>query len=336
MNIYDIAQKSGVSIATVSRVINDNKNVSLKTRETVLRVIHESGYTPNAFARGLGLNTMKQVGILVSDISDTYYANEVAMLEKILCKSGFDVLLKCTGTDTETKKSMLVQMLKRHVDAVILVGSIMQEKKDNSHIRAAAEKIPVVMVNGYVKGKNIVSVHSNEKEGVCSCVHDMARARCRNLLFVFHDSTCSCEQKTAGFQRGLAECTGSGTPLIGKTVCIPGNFDAVVQGTVEYLHENPTDGIIGADDMVAVAVQKALLRLGKSVPLVGINNSVLAKAATPAISSIDNMAETVCCMAVQNLLDIFQGKRVPEETVVSTEFIERESFIRKNRQENLQ
>ena len=64
MNIYDVSKKAGVSIATVSRVINGNTNVSEKTKQKVLTVMKEIGYTPNVFARGLGLNTMKTIGIM--------------------------------------------------------------------------------------------------------------------------------------------------------------------------------------------------------------------------------------------------------------------------------
>ena len=70
MNIYDIASQARVSIATVSRVLNGKGNVSEKTRNHVLQVIEELGYTPNIFARGLGLNSIKMVGILCSDLSD--------------------------------------------------------------------------------------------------------------------------------------------------------------------------------------------------------------------------------------------------------------------------
>lgn len=64
MTIYDISEKAGVSIATVSRVLNGNANVKPKTKKKVMDVIEEYGYTPNAFARGLGLNTMNTIGIL--------------------------------------------------------------------------------------------------------------------------------------------------------------------------------------------------------------------------------------------------------------------------------
>ena len=69
MTIYDISEKAGVSIATVSRVLNGNANVKPKTKKKVMDVIEEYGYTPNAFARGLGLNTMNTIGILCADSS---------------------------------------------------------------------------------------------------------------------------------------------------------------------------------------------------------------------------------------------------------------------------
>ena len=89
MNIYDVSERAGVSIATVSRVLNGNSNVSEKTRQKVLTVIKEIGYTPNIFARGLGLNTMQTIGIMCSDSSDIFLSNAVYFLEQNLRKNGY-------------------------------------------------------------------------------------------------------------------------------------------------------------------------------------------------------------------------------------------------------
>ena len=80
MNIYDIADMAGGSIATVSRVVNGSPNVSEKTKKKVLDVIEKADYTPNVFARGLGLDSMKTIGILCPDISDLYMAEAVSAL----------------------------------------------------------------------------------------------------------------------------------------------------------------------------------------------------------------------------------------------------------------
>ena len=76
-NIYDISKLAGVSIATVSRVLNGSDKVSETTRQKVLDVMEQNGYTPNAFARGLGLNTMRTVGILCDDSSAIYLARGI-------------------------------------------------------------------------------------------------------------------------------------------------------------------------------------------------------------------------------------------------------------------
>ena len=78
ITIYDISEEAGVSIATVSRVLNDSPKVSRKTKERVLDIIQASGYEPNAFARGLGTGSMKTIGILCADVADIYLANAVS------------------------------------------------------------------------------------------------------------------------------------------------------------------------------------------------------------------------------------------------------------------
>ena len=120
MNIYDVSERAGVSIATVSRVLNGNPNVSEKTRNRVLEIMDELGYTPNVFARGLGLNTMKTVGIMCSDSSDPYLANAIYYLERELRSHGYDSILCCTGTSLENKRQYFELLLSKRVDAMIL------------------------------------------------------------------------------------------------------------------------------------------------------------------------------------------------------------------------
>lgn len=103
MNIYDIAKLSGVSIATVSRVINNSPKVSEKIKKKVWDVMNEYDYTPNVFARGLGLNSVKTVGLVCPDVSDRYMASAIAYLEKNLRKYEYDSILMCSGFDYEGK-----------------------------------------------------------------------------------------------------------------------------------------------------------------------------------------------------------------------------------------
>ena len=152
MNIYDVSKKAGVSIATVSRVLNGNANVSDKTKNKVLVAMKELDYTPNIFARGLGLNTMKTIGIMCSDSSDTYLANAVYYLEQELRRHNYDSILCCTGQDSETKKKYLDLLISKRVDGIILAGSqfvLNQPGSDNRYILNAAKEVPIVLANGF-------------------------------------------------------------------------------------------------------------------------------------------------------------------------------------------
>ena len=133
MTIYDVSKKAGVSIATVSRVLNGSSNVSAATRKKVLAVIEACDYTPNAFARGLGLNSMNTIGILCADSSDLYLANAVYHIEKELRANNYNCILCCTGYKFEDKQKYLNLLVNKKVDSVVLVGSnfVSNNDKDN-------------------------------------------------------------------------------------------------------------------------------------------------------------------------------------------------------------
>lgn len=154
INIYDIAKRSGVSIATVSRVVNGSPKVSDRTKERVMSVIEEAGYTPNAFARGLGLDSMKTIGILCPDISDVYMAKAVSYLEKGLHGQGYDCILGCSGYEQKDKESYTRLLLSKRVDMLILIGSTYvgngRNQKETDYIREAAKRVPVFLINGYM------------------------------------------------------------------------------------------------------------------------------------------------------------------------------------------
>ena len=157
MTIYDISKQAGVSIATVSRVLNGSANVKPKTKKKVLDIIEQCGYTPNAFARGLGLNSMNTVGILCADSSDLYLAKAVYYIERNLRAGDYHSVLCCTGYDPEDMKASLSLLLNQRVDSVIMVGStfIAAESGDNQYIKDAAQQVPIMLLNADLDCPNV-------------------------------------------------------------------------------------------------------------------------------------------------------------------------------------
>ena len=211
MNIYDIANRANVSIATVSRVINNSPKVSEKTRKKVLDIVDELGFTPNVFARGLGLNTMKTIGILCSDPSDIYVAGALSCFEKMLRKNGYDSLLCCSGYDTKNLKKYMDILISKSVDAVIMIGSKYISSRDNKNlIKTTAKSLPIFLINGSLTGENIYCAYYDDLNATKKCANMLYKAGKRKLLFLYNSTSQSAKRKLDGFMKGCKEYEHSG------------------------------------------------------------------------------------------------------------------------------
>jgi LacI family transcriptional regulator/LacI family asc operon transcriptional repressor len=325
LNIYDIAEAAGVSIATVSRVLSGADHVRPSTRQRVLGVIEEKRYLPNAFARGLGLGSMQMVGILCTDVSDAFYASAVSIIERELRRLGLDALLYCTGDDLADKRRFAGLLLAKHVDAILLVGSAFKEQTDNSHIEYAASRVPVVIVNGLVECANTYCILCDESRAMYDNVRLLAGRGCRHIAYLYHAASYSGAEKLGGYRTGLMDFSLEFNPALirscGKSC---GSAEAAF---TEMLEAHPEiDAVLTAEDLLAVGAGKALAARGKSLPLIGFDNSAYAVCASPAITSVDNRLEELCSGAVQILARVLAGEPAPHKTSLPARLIERETF----------
>ena len=249
MNIYDVSRKAEVSIATVSRVLNGNPNVSEKTRNRVLEVMNELGYTPNIFARGLGLNTMKTIGIMCSDSSDLYLANAIYFLERELRNNGYDSILCCTGVALETKQKYFDLLRSKRVDAIILAGSkfIEMKAKDNSYLIDAAKELPLMLVNGYLDGPNIYSTLCDDHAATYDAVSRLIKSGRRKILYLYTSHSYSGINKMQGYQDALAD---NGLPASDDYIRQCPKDIAKAQALCSRLHEEGLvfDAVLTSDD----------------------------------------------------------------------------------------
>ena len=328
INIREVAKLAGVSPATVSRVINGSANVSSKTREKVLAVMEELGYTPNVFARGLGLITMNTIGIMCADSSDPFLANAVYYLEQNLRKNGYDSFLCCTGYELSTKQNYLKLLLSKRVDAIILVGSNFLEaaKKDNQYMIDAANEVPVMLINGYLAHPNIYCTLCDDYQAVYDGTIRLIEAGYRRPLFLYCSRSYSALQKLSGFRDALS---ASGLPAPEESVCLCANDIAQTKELLCSLKGRGLvfDAVFGAEDSLAVGAVKYAREQGLRIPeefaVVGYNNSMLAVCSEPALTSIDNHVETLSITTVSTLMRVLGGNDVPNKTTISNELVVR-------------
>lgn len=333
MTIYDISEKAGVSIATVSRVLNDSGNVSDKTKEKVLAIVKEYGYTPNLFARGLGINSMNTIGILCVDSSDIFLAKAVYYLEENLHDRGYDSLLCCTGYNQKNKEEYLNLLISKKVDACILVGSslIGQTEKENKYIKEAAKKIPVMLLNGYIDAPNIYSVMADDYQSIYQVTNRMYQSGVHNILYYYNSNSYSGRQKLEGYKAAmLANGVDESNQLISYFSGSNEDITALVS-ELEKLHNQGIEfnGLIASDDNMALSAVKYArnrnLKIPEDISIVGYNNSLLAKCCEPELTSVDNHLEVLCKNLTSTLMDVLGGQKVAPRAVFSGELVQRET-----------
>ena len=328
MNIYDIAQIAGVSIATVSRVVNDSPRVSEKTKRKVRAIMEEYGYTPNVFARGLGLDSMKTIGIICPDVSDAYMADAVAHLERGLHEYGYDCILCCSGYKQLNKEKYVSLLLAKRIDALILVGSTYagEEESQVKYLHEAAKRLPVFLINGYVEGEDIYCAYGDDWAVTYDVTGKMIESGRKRILFLCDSHSYSANQKLAGYEAALRD---HGLPVLGDLKLYVKNRIHTVRDILLERRDPKFDSVVASDDGLAVGAIKyanaKLLKVPEDLCITGFNNSVLSTCCEPELSSVDNRVEELCRLTIEHTMMVLQGKKeeVPLKSQVPCRLVKR-------------
>lgn len=328
MNIYDIAKLAGVSIATVSRVVNDSPKVSEKTKEAVRKVMEEHNYVPNAFARGLGLGSMKTVGIVCPDVADPYLAKAVSYLEKNLRDYGYDCILCCTGYDDIDKEASVEMILKKQIDALVLVGSLYSDEQSTAlpHIQEAAAQIPMFMINGFLKGDNVYCVLADDYQAVYDAVEELLFAGKRRILFLSNSCSYSANRKRLGYETAL---TNHGITLDPDLILYSENSIYATRDLLLRQRNLDFDSVIATDDFLSVGALKYAKARGLLVPeeisVIGYNNSELSICCEPELTSVDNRVELLCKTAIDSMMALLDGQNIEHRQMIKCHLVRRRS-----------
>ncbi|MGF0034366.1 LacI family DNA-binding transcriptional regulator [Bariatricus sp. SGI.154] len=326
MNIYDIAKLAGVSIATVSRVVNDSPKVSDKTKEKVRKVMEDNHYTPNVFARGLGLNSMKTVGLVCPDVADNYMAKAVAYLEKNLRGYGYDCILYCSGYDEEDKRQAVELILKKRIDALVLVGSNYAggSEEEASYIKEVASEIPVFMINGYIDGENIYCTLADDYQAVYDATEELIFAGKKRILFLSNSDSFSAMQKLKGYEDALK---AHKMPIREELKFYTENSIHRTRDNLLLRRNLEFDSVIATEDGLAIGALKYAKARGISVPgeinVVGYNNSELSISCEPELTTVDARGEILCKTAIDSMMALLGGEEIEQKHMVKCHLVKR-------------
>ena len=322
VNIKTIAELSGVSVATVSRIINQNGRFSAETEARVRKVMDDLHYYPNTVAKSLRQKHSMVIGILVPDITNSHFSRLILEIQNYLFTFGYSVLICNTNEDNSLEKQHLDALISQRVSGILCLTG------NRCVINGS---IPVVYLDrrpqGYKDNEDCL-VESDNMTGGRLAALSLLEAGCKNIAVLYaKDVDINHQMRFESAVSVLKEHGMKADVISIDRVSAPLATAAVKQ----LVRKNPTiDGLVCTSDLLAVGAFLGLLELGIPVPgkikLTGYDDSPLAGVYNPSITSIHQDAKSMSQSAVDMLLQMVGGEQVPHNHVVlPVRLIERET-----------
>lgn len=328
--IYDIAKKSGFSITTVSKVINNYPDVSQKTRKKILKTIEELGYHPSSNARSLMTKKYWTIGVvyieeLNNGIHHPFFSAVIESFRKEMEDAGYDLLL--ISKKIEQRKTGYIERFKqRGVDGVIVVSPI-KLTKDVQEI--VDHDIPSVFID--LQHPKVSTVNSDNLDGskeVVKYLHSLGHEKIAHIAGGEH--TFAGKARKNGFLQAMEELgleVSQNYVVDGGLFGVMGGYKAMQQ--LLQVADRPT-AIFAAGDMMAIGAMKAIQEAGLQIPddisVVGFDDIELSQYVTPSLTTIRQDSQTIGQQAADMLLkQINNKKKIPLGVMVPVTLIERKS-----------
>ena len=323
MNIYDISKEAGVSIATVSRVLNNSKNVSPKTRAKIQAIIDSNNFTATKPGKKHRYN--KIIGILCNSLTNTRTASIVEVLTYELNKMGYSVLLSCEDSLTNKKKA-LTRMAESNPTAIIIEGIdfLAYDNTDNNYILQTANNFPIILLNSFLDHPNIYSILCDEGELIFSVTEELIKQNRTQNLFLFSSLSSYCAPLIDAFNHAYF-VRNIETAAWQQHLCRRNTSDAYQYVDDLVKSGKQIDGIITTNDYDALMAKKALLDNNIQVPtdteVIGIGNNYLSESSD--IPSINCKDSELATSAINTLKGIINKSHIPSRITLSAELKKR-------------
>lgn len=331
LTVYDIAAEAGVSVATVSRVLNNNEKVAENTRNKIQGIIDKYDFKPNEVARSLFKNETKLIGCLLPDITNPYYSTVLLEAEKYALMNGYTMMICNTRGDSEDYAMYLQTLVDRQVDGIIYMGGeSTQTSQLHQLLKKYENRLPIVMINWNLADINCFCVQSDEVQGFSMLLDQIAKKGYRDIaLLAGKRGVMPTELKVSLYK----EAVHNGIFNNHEEYLIDGEF--TVEHGMEAMHHLLSfpvrpEVVIGINDIIAVGVLNAChmhrISIPKDIKIVGFDNINLSRVVYPAITTIGHDYVNLARKAVDLIIDKTALLASERMFTFPMEYICRESF----------
>ncbi|SDC35012.1 transcriptional regulator, LacI family [Melghirimyces thermohalophilus] len=318
ITIYDVAREAGVSMATVSRVVNGNPNVKPVTRKKVLDTIRRMGYRPNAVARGLASKKTTTVGVVIPDISNAFFAELTRGIEDIATMYHYNIILCNSDLKKEKELQLTEALLEKQVDGLLFLGGEVTEEHREVF---SGSHVPIVLAATQDQREERPSVITDQVGSAQEATEVLIREGHERIGFLGGPLTDPIigYPRYQGYRQALEE---AGRALDESQIRL-GNYryDSGYELAMELLKGDaaPT-ALFGVNDEMAVGAIHAVQDLGKRVPedvsVIGFDNVPLATQVRPLLSTVAVPMYDIGAVAMRLLTKYMNDETVEQNQVV--------------------
>jgi len=319
--LKDVAAHAGVSIKTVSRVVNDEPSVLAVTRMRVERSISELDYVLDTRARALKSGVADAVGVLVDTIADPFFSSLVSVIEDRALDDGLSVIFASTGFNTVRERDQLLRLTGQRVRGIILAPVA----QDHSYLARYRSTMPVVMIDRGREGFDSVVV--DDRDATREAVEGFASRGHTRIAFVGRDERfTTIVQRAQGYEQALIEHDIEVDPALSPPSASEAGSAKTVTTMLLGLPQPPT-AIFAANPRAGMGVVDALQGLKRTdVALISFGDFSLAGVFEPGVTCIDQDPYRIGNAAIERLTHLMESPETPpEEVLVETELLERGS-----------
>ena len=314
--IYDVAGAARVSLATVSRVLNNPEKVNEETRKRVLEVIKQLGYRPNAIARGLASRKTTTVGIIVSDITRASVSQMINGIMTIAKQFSYSIKV-FSMHDENNINDFARTVVSEQVDGVIFLNDELDQKQMDIIKQVFDDSnIPFVLSNVISEDEKIPAVNIDFETAAYEVTKQMINAGRKNIyLFSTVRRYSANNRKETGYAKAMEEAGLE--PKIFRT---SGDPDINSFHFKEFFSNHEVDGVISVRDSIAVSFMNIAQSIGHKIPedilVVGFQNTKYAQLSRPTLTCIDTPVYDLGAAAMELLTKYMKEETVEESNIV--------------------
>jgi len=322
--LKDVADLSGVTVTTVSRMLNNKVNVSDKTKRKIYEAMKALNYTPNEVARSLIMQKSNVIGLIVPSAKNFFFAEVIHYIEEFVSAHQYKLLLCVSDLNREKENEYFTMLNANRVSGVIL-ASRTQDVETFINFKA-----PILTLERTLSD-SIPSISSDSYAGASLVATHLVESGCKNLAYIGVSPELEMEgnKRLSGFRDTLKNNAVDDPVVINATErsFIGNDYKAVVDALFRDFPR--VDGVFTSNEVIALQIiqhaQKNCIAIPDRLKVVGYDDTTLSSLCAPPLTSVRQPILEMCKAAVENIIMLSEGKTVPSKVVFPASLIVRGS-----------